>query len=386
MAGISKNDKSFVNMYTIVVAAGAARSGGALTMYNQFINHLKNHAADKRYYIFVHQSMPKPEITGVEYIEIDVTSSLKRLKFDYYGCADYIKSKQIKADLVFSFENTGVRVKGIPQLILYQQGLPFYPKKWNPLKKSERSLFFYTYFYPFFVKLSLYKNSKVIVHTPYLKERFSNYYHFDKNRMYDMLPDVEKVDADSCEPYDFDKNEYHFLYPANNAKYKEHRTLVRALALMKKNNGSIVKNIKIHFSLKKEGNIELFNYIEKEGLIDNFVFDGFVSRDQLLSMYKGCTGLLFPSTIESVTLPLWEAVAFRKPIVCQNLDFARYQLEGYEGVTFVEVGNYESWCNAIIDTCNQKTEILPYTPVKGNSWEDLFNWINNECLEYRKNN
>lgn len=367
-------------MHTIVVAAAASRLRGALTMYNQFLCHLKEHVGTNRYYIFIHPSMPKPEIIGVEYIEVDITRADKRLKFDYYGCADYLKAHHIDADLMFSFENTGVNVHGKPQFILYQQGLPFYPKKWNPFNKCERNLFFNTYIYPLFVKLSLYKNSKVIVHTPYLKDLFAKRYQFDKDRIYSMLPDVEKIDADSCAAYDFGNTCYNFIYPANNAKYKEHNTLVRALSVMKNMDIETLKNIRIHLSLKQEENKQLVQYIESEGLIDNFIFEGFISREDLLSMYKGCTGLLFPSTIESVTLPLWEAVAFRKPVVCQDLNFARYQLEGYEGAKFVEVGNYEQWCNAIISTCLQVKEIAPYEPVKGNSWEDLFNWIE-EAIE-----
>lgn len=365
----------FCNMYTIVVAAAVSRFRGALTMYNQFLDHLKDHVGGNKYYIFVNPSMPRPIIVGVEYIEIDITSAYRRLKFDYYGCEDYLKSHHIKPDFLFSFENTGVRINGIPQFILYQQGLPFYPQKWNPIKKSERNLFFNTYIYPFFVKHSLFKNSRVIVHTPYLADLFSKKYHFDRNRVFSMLPDVEKVDIDSCDAYDFGNKCFNFIYPANNAKYKEHNTLVRALAVMKKKNKDLQKKIKIHLSLKKDENQKLAEVIDLEGLSDNFIFEGFIIREDLLSMYKGCTGLLFPSTIESVTLPLWEAVAFRKPVVCQDLNFARYQLNGYEGVRFVEVGNYEKWCDAIIDTCSEEKEIAPYSPIKGNSWEDLFCWI-----------
>lgn len=376
----------FYSMYTVVVAAGAARFGGALTMYNQFVGHLKNHEGENKYYIFVHSTMPRPEINGVEYIEIDVTTSLKRMKFDYWGCANYLKEHHIAADLIFSFENTGVKVKGLPLLILYQQGLPFYPMKWNPFKTSERSLFFYTYIYPIFVKLSLFQDSKVIVHTPYLRDRFSKLYHFDKNRIYDMLPDVEKINVESCVAYEFDNNCYNFLYPSSNVKYKEHNTLIRALAEMKKKKRDLQKKIRVHLSLKKEANQKLLKKMEAEGVLENFVFEGFIPRDQLLAMYKSCTGLLFPSTIESVTLPLWEAVTFRKPVVCQDLDFARYQLEGYDGVKFIEVGNYGKWCDAIIETCLSNKELTPYTPAKGNSWEDLFDWIENSIIDYKKVN
>lgn len=383
MARIFKNDKRVIIMYTIVVAAAASRLRGALTMYNQFLDHLKNHLGDK-YYIFVHPSMPKPQIDGVVYIEIDITSPAKRLKFDYYGCAKYLRIHHIKADFLFSFENTGVRANGIPQFILYQQGLPFYPQKWNPFKSSERGLFFNTYIYPLFVKLSLFRNSKVIVHTPYLRELFAKKYHFDKDKIFDMLPDVEKVNVEACEPYDFGNNCFNFLYPANNAKYKEHNTLVRALIAMKDKNPDVLKKIKVHLSLKKENNQGFVDWLIKVGLIDNFVFEGFISRNDLLSMYKSCTGLLFPSVIESVTLPLWEAVAFRKPIICQDLNFAHYQLDGYRGVKFIEVGDFNKWCDAIVDTCIQNKEVSPYTPINGNSWENLFDWIKEAINDYKK--
>ena len=117
MAGVFKNDKCVVNMSTIVVAAAASRVRGALTMYNQFLDHLKKDVGNNRYYIFVHPSMPKPEIERVDYIDIDITSTVKRLVFDYWGCSEYLKSHQINADFLLSLENTGVRVNGIPQFI-----------------------------------------------------------------------------------------------------------------------------------------------------------------------------------------------------------------------------------------------------------------------------
>lgn len=371
-------------MYTIVVAAAVSRLFGALTMYEQFVEHLKDNISGNKYYIFVHPSMPKPKIDGVEYIEIDIISTFKRLKFDYFGCAEYLKVHHINADVLISFENTGIRVNGIPQFVLYQQGLPFYPKRWNPFIKNERILFYKTYLYPFFVKFSLSQNCRVIVHAPYLKTLFSKKYSFDEEKIYTMLPDIEEIDIHKYKKYDFHNECYNFIYPAGASKYKEHITIVRALSILKGKNSDLLDKIRIHLTLKKEENNRLQELIIKENLSNNFVFHGFISREQLLAMYKSCTGLLFPSTIESVTLPLWEAVTFRKPVVCQDLDFGRYQLEGYAGVKFVEVGNYDKWCDAISEACFNNKDIPQFTPVKGNSWEDFFGWIDDILKDYKK--
>lgn len=363
-------------MKKIVVLADAMRGGGTTTVYLQFMQHLKDYIGDNIYYIFVHPNIPKPEIKGVEYVEVDTHSHYRRLWFDYFGCVKYLKKYQIAPDLIISLENTGIRIKDVNQLVMYMQALPFYKRKWSLFKGSrERLLWLYTNIFPYAVRKSLNERTYVVVNTPFLKEWYSNLYKFDKSRIFTMMPDIEQVDVSKCKDYDFGPIKYNFLYPANNAGYKEHRTLMEAMSKLKDRNPSLAADIKIYFTLKAETNANMIKQIESYGVSEYFVFTGFVSRDDLLGMYKSCTGLLFPSTIESLTMPLWEAVAFRKPIICQDLEFSRYQLEGYDGVSFMPVGDYDKWSFAIEKMCSENKEIAPYEHVSGNTWDNFFEWV-----------
>ncbi len=363
-------------MKKIVVLADAMRGGGTTTVYLQFMKHLKDYIGNNQYYIFVHPNIPKPEIEGVEFVEVDTHSHFRRLLFDYFGCVKYLKKHQIKPDLIISLENTGIRIKNVNQLVMYMQALPFYKRKWSLFNGSrERLLWFYTNIFPYAVRKSLNEKTYVVVNTPFLKEWYSDLYKFDKSRIYTMMPDIERVDASKCKDYDFGPIKYNFLYPANNAGYKEHRTLMEAMSKLKDRNPSLASNIRIYFTLKADTNEKMVKQIESYGVSEYFVFTGFVSRDDLLGMYKSCTGLLFPSTIESLTMPLWEAVAFRKPIICQDLEFSRYQLEGYDGVSFMPVGDYDKWSFAIEKMCLENKEIAPYEHVSGNTWDNFFEWV-----------
>lgn len=363
-------------MKNIVVLADALRGGGTTTIYLQFMKHLRDYIGEDKYHIFVHPIISKPELDGVNYIEVDTHSHFRRLRFDYFGCARYLRKHKINPDLIISLENTGINIKHVNQLVMYMQALPFYKRKWSLFNGSrERLLWFYTNVFPYAVKKSLNERTYVVVNTPFLKEWYSDLYKFDKTRIFTMMPDIENVDVSKCKDYDFGSTKYNFLYPANNAGYKEHRTLMEAVSRLKEKNPDLASSIKIYLTLKAEANEKMIKQIESYGVTDLFVFTGFVSREELLSMYKSCTGLLFPSTIESLTMPLWEAVAFKKPIACQDLEFSRYQLDGYDGVKFIPVGDFEKWCKAIEEMCSEKKVIRPYEHVSGNSWDNFFGWV-----------
>ncbi len=48
----------------------------------------------------------------------------------------------------------------------------------------------------------------------------------------------------------------------------------------------------------------MYNEVVKNGVDKNFVFEGIIKHDNLLSYYKSAAALVFPSSIETVGLPL----------------------------------------------------------------------------------
>jgi glycosyltransferase involved in cell wall biosynthesis len=58
---------------------------------------------------------------------------------------------------------------------------------------------------------------------------------------------------------------------------------------------------------------------ETMGLGDAVVLTGFVSSDDLAALYQSCQALVFPSLYEGFGMPVVEAMAFGKPVLCSNL-------------------------------------------------------------------
>lgn len=96
---------------------------------------------------------------------------------------------------------------------------------------------------------------------------------------------------------------------------------------------------------------------------------------KLLSMYKAADGLLFPSTIEIIGLPLLEAAAFGLPVLANDLDYVKDVLKNYEGLKLVPQRDYYSWAEAILKLCNAKTRHNKYQRTGGSDWPKVLQLI-----------
>lgn len=362
----------------IVVSATALRSSGALTIYMQFLKHLQNHANGNVYHIFIDKNMPQPSIANVEYIPVDTHSVIKRIQFDNSGCAQILSAKEIRADVAISLQNTCVKLPyKCKHILYYHQSIPLYPNKWNPLKRNERTLFFYKHVYPFFVKKSLSRDTKVVVQIPYIKHRFCKFYDFPAENVYVMFPDIEDSDTGSVTPYKWEDNKKHFIYPATAISYKNHITIVRAILKIKEYSPKSLDFIKIHFTINKEDIPKLHNVIIKNNIGQCFDFMGVVEYKKLLSIYKNCAALLYPSTIETLGLPLIEAASFGRKIIVSDMEYAHEVLGDYNGSEYIPTYDSDAWSQAIINVVSD--DICRYTPLTNNnnsSWNNFFELIN----------
>ncbi len=362
-------------MAIIVVSAAACRVRGTLTIYKQFLTHLSQRIDGNHYYIFVHQSMPQPEIVGVDYLTIDVTSWSKRIVFDLYKAKTTLKKLGVRPSLIISLQNSGIWYSlDVPQIIYYQQAIPFYPNRWNLFRRDERSFALYKWLYPFFVRIS-YKKDKVsfIAQIPWIKDCIVRSFHIDPKNVYVLFPDVETIDKNAIRQIDYGYGNYHFFYPAMGAKYKEHLTLVRALEIIKNVNPKLCTEIQIHLTLYKDYSADLLKKMEEVGVSENFIFHGSIPHEELLGMLKSSQGLLFPSTMESFGLPLVEAASLGLPIVACGLDYARQVLGTYAGASYVKPYHFEDWAEEIMALCVAPRKVYPsFSVAEKSTWEAFF--------------
>lgn len=358
----------------VIVMAAASREGGALMIYRQFLSHLPEHIGEDRYYVFIEPEMPAPDIPGVTYFPVNLWKSMRsRIRFDAVGCRRFLEEKGVRADKLISFQNTGVNaLKDIPQLVYYHQAIPFYPYRWNPLKASERKMFLYKRIYPWFVRTSIGKQTHVVVQTPYVQQCFARFFHFDEKRIHALFPDVKAIDRTQVEAYPYETGVSHFIYPAFGWSFKNHRLLLEALQQLQQRNPEAVAGIRLHLTVTEQEAPDLAAQVHALGLAGMVLLEGGVAYEKLLQKYAACKGLLFPSKMETIGLPLVEAASLGLPVLAPDLGYARDVLDGYDGAQFLPLGDPARWADAIASLAAQPLQRHPYEIVRKSSWPDFF--------------
>ncbi len=362
----------------ILVSAAALRASGARTIYRQFIEHLRSRVDGNRYYVMVDKCMEMPEIDGVSYWIVDVSSKWKRIWFELFGFKQLVEQKDVKFDVAISLQNLGIRqLRNLPQVVYYHQSLPFFDYKWNICSKRELMMWSYKHLYPIIVKLTIAKSTDMIAQLPSIKDCIVCKYGLASYRVHVLFPDLEKINIGKIGRYPFDERHVHFLFPATSAPYKGHRFLVDVMSLIKKQDPNTAGRVKIHFTLDKGQEHVLVNEMVKLGVEHNFEFHGVVPHDVLLSMYKSSSCLLFPSVVETLGLPLIESACFGIGIIACDLKYAREVLAGYEWVTYLESRTVKQWADAIIKVSKEPETYRPLKQEERSSWEDFFDIVDN---------
>jgi len=343
-------------------------------IYRQFLKYLRDYSQGNKWYVFIDPSMDAPNIDGVEYIHETNHSWKHRIYWDSKGFGKWLKDRKMNPDVVVSLQNTGVRLP-LRQVIYYHQPLPFFRYSWNPFRNDERYLFLIKHFYPLFVGRTLNKTTDVVVQTEFIKRCFVSAFKMPESKVHVLPPDIESVDVNSVVPANVDGNFCHFVYPATPYKYKNHRAIVEALALLGQSSSEVQSKIKVHFTFTKDEYPELSRLIEQKGVEEQFVLHGRMKHEELLSIYKSSSGLLFPSTIETVGLPLLEAAAFGMPILASDMENTREVIIGYDGVDFVDADNYEAWADGIRELYLNRDKKYPPLKAKESTWKAFFELI-----------
>lgn len=361
-------------MQTIFINATATRSSGALTILKQFINALSVNDIQGRYYIFIHPQTRLTPIKNVHYIPINTVNWLKRIYWDEIGLKKWTKKHELNPNLFISFQNTGAKLSSdIPQLIYYHQPLPLTTYKWNILKKEEFILFLYQKFYAFFVSRYLTTQSHIVVQIPSIKKTFCKKFNFSQESISVIKPNMDIIDYERIKNYPLNDQFIHLVYPATPFVYKNHIDIVKAMEIL--NERGNIDKIKVHFTFKENEAPNLVKVIQKLNIKNNFIFEGSLPHEQLLSLYKSSTALLFPSYIETFGLPLIEAASAGLPVIAMDLPYTRDVIGEYEGAKFIPLHDIEAFANAISETIRSPKRFTPLMLKKENNWDLFFELI-----------
>ena len=361
-----------------ILVLASALSGGGIIIYEQFINHLKEHIDNNKYVILVNKNMSQPDIKGVMYLCRPIESKINRILFERYSLKkELYKNYSFIPDVLFSLQNTGCKAfKDCRQIVYYHQSLPIYDRKWNLFKKEERIMFLYKHIFPIIVKRTFVPNTDIITQIPFIKRGVERIYNISPEKVHVCFPDIESINISEVKKYDFEEGLHHFIYVAGYCNYKNHSTLVSAISNIRKYNPELCDRIRVHFTLKEDAVPELAQLIKTNNVEEQFVFEGLHPHDEILQMYKSSRALLFPSSIETLGLPLLEAAAFGIPIIAADISYAHEVLGDYEGVIFRNPDDIASWARDIEQLSVSKSQYNSLEQKSNSSWHRVFELIN----------
>jgi glycosyltransferase involved in cell wall biosynthesis len=132
------------------------------------------------------------------------------------------------------------------------------------------------------------------------------------------------------------------LYPAQFWPHKNHVNLLHALHLLRE------RGVRLDLVLtgSDKGNLSYVrNQAEELKLEDSVHFPGFVERSVLVTLYKTCAAMVFPSFFGPDNLPPLESMALGAPVLAADIDGARDQLK--DAALYFEPTSPESIAQAI---------------------------------------
>ncbi len=107
------------------------------------------------------------------------------------------------------------------------------------------------------------------------------------------------------------------FYPAQTWPHKNHLGMIRAAARLRREQGI---QIPLVFSGRKtEYHDQLQRELRRLGLEDQVKFLGFVSPEELRSLYCLCRCVVIPTRFEAASFPLWESFLAGAPTACANV-------------------------------------------------------------------
>ena len=303
----------------ILVYDVAAENGGATSILEYFYSIHKQDTENKYFYILSTYVLEETENIKVINVPQVKKSWLHRLHFDYFGVKKYLK--QFAIDEVFSLQNTRIPCFRGKQTVYLHNALPFSEHRFS--FGENKKLWIYQNVIGKMMKNSAKKADKTIVQTEWMKEAVEKAVPKAVGKVEVQFP---KVDVPAQYTYQGVGETCRFFYPANSEPFKNHRLILEACRLLK---GEETPYEVVLTLVGDEAPwiAELKQTAEQEGL--PFRFIGRLTREEVLEWYTRSV-LLFPSYIETVGLPIYEAKTVGAPMLLSDCAYARGVAQNYE--------------------------------------------------------
>lgn len=312
-------------------------SGGIFQHTKRYINSvLKLGLSDSELLIIVNSKKISSSLKekNIDHLLFDKNKFSIKL-FLFLFNISFLKIVFVKFNIINPFENF-IKKNKIDLVIFNSPSFYiFYCKKINYIFNIWNTEIKFYNFFPEFKKNLAYENQnniiqeavnnafRIVVFTRQNRTDLKKLYSCDDSKIVEqiMIPNLPKIYEEN-KNYDFSsffssikidlKNQKVFLYPAQYYAHKNHKYLIEAINILKKNTKH---NFLFIFTGIDKGNLFfLKNLVNSLNLKNEIKFYENIDDFKLISLYLGCDALVSSTYLGRISLPLLEAFYFKKPI------------------------------------------------------------------------
>jgi glycosyltransferase involved in cell wall biosynthesis len=311
----------------ILILNTSASTGGALSILQHYYDIAKNDLSNNYYFIVSTKTLQDCSNIKVFVFQWVKLNYLFRLYFELFTIRRLIKNLEISK--LLNLQNIGLFDYKVPSTLYIHQSIPFSgirfrwyinPKYW-----------FYENLYKVLILYSCKIYSEIIVQGIWIKNSI------EKNGINKAKIRVEKpiLSPNSLKTSNLPNVKQHlkakFIYPTSIEKYKNYNRIFEAVSII---DSKLYTKFEIVLTIN-QGNVAKKWRKKINELNMPISFVGWLDRKEVLTILQESI-LIFPSLVESYPLPLEEAKAFKRPIICSNKEYAKEVLINYSNVVYFD--------------------------------------------------
>jgi hypothetical protein len=304
-------------MANILINAVSAKIGGGKTILDNFILQLSQTELRDKYYILTPNFENYKQYAKKNLIVIDIAGFYKKniLFILLYYIQFPILLKKYKIDLIFNLGDIPIPVKR-KQIYFFDWAYAVYSEKyiWNKMSPKDYLL---RKTKVLLINKYIHISQLVIVQTKNMYYRIKEEFNLQNVLTIPTPVSIETSRNKRNKEFNLPANYKKYLFPAS---YSSHKNFGIIIPLAEK-----IKEQKLPFIIV----LTIDKFVAKKFLeeirrkkIDCIINIEKISGIYMPSLYQQCDAVLLPTLLESYGLPYIEAMAYEKPILTSDLDFA----------------------------------------------------------------
>jgi glycosyltransferase involved in cell wall biosynthesis len=157
-----------------------------------------------------------------------------------------------------------------------------------------------------------------------------------------------EVQVQILSKFELSTNQF-FLYPAQFWPHKNHTLLINAIQKVIETNPTI----NLVFTGSNKGNLSYIeNYIKERNLSNHIKIMGFVSNEELFTLYKNAISLVMPTFLGPSNMPPLEAAFLDCPVLISDLEGHRELMKTY--ATYFDPTNVDDLTTKLLSCINKE--------------------------------